>query len=95
MAAVEIGKRYVSYHLVCVYLEPGLLAGVSPELIGRMQGTSCFNFTNVDDVLFGELEALTARGSVGCSCRTDPAPDRRMPPTQSRGRHTSAGGWVA
>jgi hypothetical protein len=61
-AMVKVGKRYVSYHLMCVYLEPGLLAGVSPELTRRMQGKSCFNFTKVDDVLFDELEALTARG---------------------------------
>jgi hypothetical protein len=61
-AMVTIGKRYVSYHLMCVYLEPGLLAGVSPELTHRMQGKSCFNFTKVDDVLFDELEALTVRG---------------------------------
>lgn len=59
---VKIGKRYVSYHLMCVYLEPGLLAGVSPELTRRMQGKSCFNFTKVDEVLFDGLEAMTARG---------------------------------
>lgn len=61
-AMVKIGKRYVSYHLMCVYLDPALLAGVSPELTRRMQGKSCFNFTKVDDGLFDELEALTARG---------------------------------
>lgn len=61
-AMVKVGKRYVAYHLMCVYLDPGLLAGVSPELTRRMQGKSCFNFTKVDDVLFDELEALTARG---------------------------------
>ena len=27
-----------------------------------MQGKSCFNFTRVDDVLFSELDGLTARG---------------------------------
>ncbi len=61
-AMVRTGARYVSYHLMCVYLEPALLDGISPELRRRMQGKSCFNFTRVDDALFDELEALTARG---------------------------------
>lgn len=59
---VEIKKRYVSYHLMPVYLNPGLLADLSPALRGRMQGKSCFNFTTVDPALFGELEELTRRG---------------------------------
>jgi hypothetical protein len=61
-AGVRKGKRYVSYHLLSVYLEPGQLDEVSPELRKRMQGKSCFNFTRVDDTLFDELDALTDRG---------------------------------
>ena len=61
-AGVRKGKRYVSYHLLSVYLEPGQLEGLSPELRTRMQGKSCFNFTRVDDALFDELDELTARG---------------------------------
>jgi hypothetical protein len=63
-AMVKVGKRYVSYHLMCVYLEPALLEGMSPGLGRRMQGKSCFNFTKVDEPLFDELEALTARGKA-------------------------------
>jgi hypothetical protein len=59
---VRIGKRYVSYYLMPVYVEPSLLKGISPGLKRRMQGKSCFNFTAVDDDLFGELEALTRSG---------------------------------
>ncbi|MDP9465461.1 MAG: hypothetical protein M3P52_12610 [Actinomycetota bacterium] len=59
---VGIGKRYVSYHLMCVYMGPGLLEGMSPELRKRMQGKSCFNFTTVDEGLFDELSAITAKG---------------------------------
>src|SRR5688500_9262071 len=59
---VRLGKRYVSYYLMPVYVEPSLLEGVSPELRRRMQGKSCFNFTNVDERLFGELEDLTRAG---------------------------------
>ena len=60
--AVKIGKRYVSYHLMCVYMQPDLIAAMSPELAKRMQGKSCFNFTKVDDDLFDELSAITAKG---------------------------------
>jgi hypothetical protein len=61
-AGVRRGKRYVSYYLMPVYVEPSLLDGISPELKRRMQGKSCFNFTQVDDALFDELDGLTARG---------------------------------
>lgn len=60
--AVNVGKRYVSYHLMCMYMAPDLLEAMSPELRRRMQGKSCFNFTKVDDELFDELSAVTARG---------------------------------
>ena len=60
--AARIGKRYVSYHLMPVYVFPDLLDGLSPELKKRMQGKSCFNFTHVDDKLFRELGDLTERG---------------------------------
>ena len=61
-AGIRKGQRYVSYHLFSVYLEPGQLDEVSPELRKRMQGKSCFNFTRVDDALFDELDTLTDRG---------------------------------
>lgn len=60
--AAKIGKRYVSYHLMPVYVEPVLLDDISPELRKRMQGKSCFNFTTLDESLVAELETLTARG---------------------------------
>ena len=61
-AGVRVGKAYVSYYLMPIYVEPALLEGVSPELRRRMQGRSCFNFKSVDEALFSELEALTRRG---------------------------------
>ena len=60
--AVRKGKAYVSYYLMPVYADPRLLDEASPELRKRMQGKSCFNFTRVDEALFGELTELTARG---------------------------------
>lgn len=59
---VEIKKNYVSYHLMPVYMNPGLLEGLSPELRKRMQGKSCFNFKKVDEKLFSDLRDLTQKG---------------------------------
>jgi catechol 2,3-dioxygenase-like lactoylglutathione lyase family enzyme len=59
---VQVRKRYVSFHLMPVYVNPALLEGVSPSLRKRMQGKSCFNFTKVDPALFEELAALTRAG---------------------------------
>lgn len=58
---VEIGKRYVSYHLITVYMYPDRLDGISEGLRKRMQGKSCFNFSTVNEPLFGELADLTRR----------------------------------
>lgn len=59
--AVQVKNSYVSYHLMPVYEDPGLLDGISPALRKRMQGKSCFNFAALDTALFGELDALTGR----------------------------------
>ena len=59
---VQVKKRYVSYHLMPVYVNPALLEDVSPPLKKRMQGKSCFNFTKEDPALFEELAALTQAG---------------------------------
>ena len=61
VAATRLGKRYVSYYLMGVYGDDSLAATISPELKRRMQGKSCFNFTKIDEDLFRELEALTAK----------------------------------
>lgn len=61
VAGVKIGKAYVSFHLMPVYGCPKLLDGTSANLLGRMQGKSCFNFKAADDALFDELEQLTVR----------------------------------
>lgn len=61
-AAVVMGKAYVSYHLMPLYWDPSLLKGISPQLKKRMQGKSCFNFTEPKPPLFRELSRLTAKG---------------------------------
>jgi hypothetical protein len=61
IAWVEIGKAYVSYHLMPIYDNPKLLDNHSKELQARMQGKSCFNFKTVDEELFAELDGLTGQ----------------------------------
>lgn len=60
--AVQIKKRYVSYHLMPVYVFPDLLSSMSEDLKRRMQGKSCFNFTSADDQMLSELAELTKTG---------------------------------
>ncbi len=60
--AIEIKKRYVSYHLMPIYVEPSLLDKISDDLRKRMQGKSCLNFVKIDPDLFAELGGLTAAG---------------------------------
>ncbi len=62
-AAVHLGKAYVSYHLMCAYCNPKMLAGMSPALKKRMQGKACFNFKEPDPALFAELAQLTKTGA--------------------------------
>lgn len=62
--AVRLGKNYVSFYLMSVYASPDLLKSMSPELRKRMQGKSCFNFKEVDEKLFKELDKLTKAGAA-------------------------------
>ena len=58
--AVRVGKAYVSFHLVPIYMNPALHGTISPELRKRMQGKACFNFK--DDpppAVLRELQRLT------------------------------------
>lgn len=61
-AGVRLGKRYVSYYLMPLYLPDGGDAELSLELAKRRQGKTCFNFTRVDVDLFAEIAELTVRG---------------------------------
>ena len=59
--ATRLGKAYVSYYLMAVYMYPELLDSISPELRARMQGKSCFNFKTLDATLCKELGGLTKK----------------------------------
>lgn len=60
---VRLGKSYVSYHLIAVYVCPDLVAGLTPGLRKRMQGKACFNFKTLSPAEVKELSKLT-RDSV-------------------------------
>ncbi len=62
VAWVEIGKGYVSYHLMPVDGNARLRDGMSDRLKARMQGKTCFNFKADDEDIFKELERVTAQG---------------------------------
>src|SRR4030095_8260255 len=59
VAWVEVGKSYVSYHLMGIAV-PSVQAGMTKALKARMQGKACFNFTVADPTLLTELDSLTA-----------------------------------
>jgi hypothetical protein len=61
-AAVRLGKNYVSFHFMPVYMNARLQRKIPPELRKRMQGKACFNFKRVDQELFRQLAELTAAG---------------------------------
>jgi hypothetical protein len=64
-AAIRMGKSYVSYHFMPVYLNAAMQRRVPPDLKKRMQGKACFNFSEVDPALFRQLADLTAAGFEG------------------------------
>jgi hypothetical protein len=59
VAWVEVGKSYVSYHLMGIAV-PSVQAGMTKTLKARMQGKACFYFTVADPTLLTELDSLTA-----------------------------------
>ena len=61
--SVRLGKAYVSFHLMPLYMCPALTDTISPALKRRMQGKTCFNFKNEPEAeLIGELRRLTEAG---------------------------------
>jgi hypothetical protein len=64
-AAIRMGKNYVSYHFMPVYMNPAMQKRIPPQLKKRMQGKACFNFNEIDPKLFRQLAELTAAGFAG------------------------------
>jgi len=58
--SVRLGKAYVSFHLLPLYMCPELTKSISPALKKRMQGKACFNFkTDPGPELIADLKRLT------------------------------------
>jgi len=61
--SVRLGKAYVSFHLMPLYMCPVLIESLSPALRKRMQGKTCFNFkTEPEPELVTGLMRLTEAG---------------------------------
>ncbi len=61
--SVRLGKAYVSFHLMPVYMCPGVIKSISPALKKRMQGKTCFNFkAEPEPELIADLTRLTEAG---------------------------------
>ena len=61
--SVSLGKTYVSFHLMPIYMCPALVKGITPELKKRMQGKTCFNFKIEPEAkLIADLARLTEAG---------------------------------
>jgi len=61
--SVRLGKAYVSFHLMPLYMSPVMTKSISPALKKRMQGKTCFNFKAVPEPeLIRDLTRLTAAG---------------------------------
>jgi hypothetical protein len=58
--SIRLGKAYVSFHLLPLYISPALTKNISPVLKKRMQGKACFNFkTEPEPELVAGLKQLT------------------------------------
>jgi hypothetical protein len=57
---VRLGKAYVSFHLMPLYMNPPLQTAIPANLKERMQGKTCFNFKKEPEPeLLKELDQLT------------------------------------
>jgi len=65
VAWVQIGKAYVSYHLMGIDGNAKLCNAMSAQLKSHMQGKTCFNFKEADNELFVELDRLTSASITG------------------------------
>ena len=60
---VRLGKTYVSFHLMPLYMNGALTDTIPAPLKKRMQGKTCFNFKNVPEAeALAELARLTEAG---------------------------------
>jgi hypothetical protein len=61
--SVRLGKAYVSFHLMPLYMHPAFTNSIAPALKKRMQGKTCFNFKlDPAPAALSELKRLTETG---------------------------------
>jgi hypothetical protein len=61
--SIRLGKAYVSFHLLPLYMCPTLNENMAPALKKRMQGKACFNFKALPEPeAAAELKRLTEAG---------------------------------
>jgi hypothetical protein len=62
--SVRLGKAYVSFHLIALYMCPEMHKSITPALKKRMQSKTCFNFkTQPEPELMADLKKLTAEAA--------------------------------
>jgi len=66
---LKVGKSYVSFHLLGLYMNPALESQISRELTKRKQGKACFNFRKEDVELTMELPDLTMKSIMALRTR--------------------------
>jgi len=59
--AVQVKKSYTAFPLFPIYFHPDLIEDITPALKKRMQGKSCFNFTQANQIPREELASLVER----------------------------------
>jgi hypothetical protein len=57
----SVGDR-IKFNFLPMHGHPDLLRGCSPALLKQRTGASVFKFTDLDDALIEDLEALVERG---------------------------------
>ena len=72
-AGVRVTPKHVAFHLMPVYTDPHLLDDVSRALCKHLKGKTTFDFAESDEVLFTELDALTARSFEAYIAGREPA----------------------
>jgi 7-keto-8-aminopelargonate synthetase-like enzyme len=63
-AGVQQVEGAVKFNFLPIHHHPELLADISPTLRRHKTGASVFRFTEIDEPLAADLEALVARGFV-------------------------------
>jgi hypothetical protein len=76
-AGVQQVSGTVKFNFLPMHGHPELLDGCSPALLRHRTGASVLKFSDLDDALIADLEALVARGFAAYRDAGTPAPRTR------------------